>query len=234
MKPVNYIVSTKVLPDDLLRQLQLAGFEVTHRDFIQKMINLPPYLDKKNIYPTIVITSKTGVEAFVTIANELSLNLTDCVIFCLEGATLKLVQNFNLNVIGTAKDASSLAELIGSKLVVGTSLTYVCGNLRREELPAKLRLKGICVDEIVGYKTIFTSSKLNTPCGGVLFFSPSAIDSFILSNNVNGVDAFCLGNTTATHAEQYGFASIQIAKHHTLQSLIEEVIKHYKQLPFDD
>ena len=61
---------------------------------------------------------------------------------------------------------------------------------------------------------------------GIVFLSPSAVQSFVEKNNMPKSVAFCIGNTTANEARKH-FESIEVAKELTMDSVIEKVTKYY-------
>src|SRR5258706_481721 len=134
-------------------------------------------------------------------------------------------------------DSSSLADVIMQDSPI-KSVTYICSNIRRDELSSKLRTKGVEVKEIVGYHTQPTPVKINEQYQGVLFFSPSGIDSFLQLNLASpsplervGVRSFCIGETTAAHAISKGFKDVQVAEHATPESVIQKVIQYFIKNP---
>jgi len=62
---------------------------------------------------------------------------------------------------------------------------------------------------------------------GVLFFSPSAIESYLQKNTADKV-AFCIGASTKKEAYKY-FEKVEIAQIPTVESVIELVNLHYVQ-----
>lgn len=223
MKTKLNLVSTKNLSPELLQGMELAGIQVTHHDFIQKAICIPDKLDRNSIHPVVVLTSKTGAQAWVEIVNQLGLDITQCAVYCLASGTTILANQPGVNIKGLGQDASSLADIIlNDKLITGVS--YICGNLRRDELPEKLIQNGIKVQEIIAYKTILTPLEIRVDYYGVLFFSPSGIDSYLQLNKNTTCTAFCIGGTTASYAQAVGFSKIQIADTPTPESLVRKAI----------
>ena len=61
---------------------------------------------------------------------------------------------------------------------------------------------------------------------GVMFYSPSTVESYMLKNNPDKV-AYCIGETTAAEAKRY-FDKVRVAKIPTVESLVELVNADYK------
>jgi len=205
--------------------MESLDLRVTQTDFIKKTIHIPKEISALSINPVIVFTSKTAVDAWIQISNSLPKEVSKFPIYCLALATKTKATEHGLNIVGVAPDASSLADLILENKSI-TSVTFVCGNLRRNDFPDKLRSNGIEILEIEAYKTELTPMKVIQPYDGVLFFSPSAIDSF-LSTNLKSEVAFCVGKTTADHARLLGFSEIYAAESPSPESLVQIVIRYF-------
>lgn len=228
MKKELHIVSTKILEESLALQLMDHGMKVTQSDFIKKTIQIPENIGSISINPAIVLTSKTAVEAWMEIAKVVPKEVLKFPVHCLESATQYKAREYGLKIAGVAKDARSLAALILDDKAI-SAITFICGNLRRDELPELLKKGNVQVLEIEAYQTEPISIKIEKPYHGVLFFSPSAINSFLSLNDIDSSVAFCLGETTADQARAVGFSEIQLAATHTPESLIQTVINFYKQ-----
>ncbi|MCI0617805.1 uroporphyrinogen-III synthase, partial [bacterium] len=181
MKTPYHIVSTKVLRPELVQQLEATGALVTQHNFINTRIDLPGNLSKESIQDVIVLTSKTAVEALIRIADSLQLNMNKNRIYCLSEGTKKLILSKGLTVAGAATNSSLLADQV---LKDGNirSVTHLCGNLRRDNLPDQLKYAGIKVHEVIAYKTELSPIAIKKPSDAVLFFSPSAVESYLSEN----------------------------------------------------
>ena len=62
---------------------------------------------------------------------------------------------------------------------------------------------------------------------GVLFYSPSAIQSYLQKNSSDKI-AFCIGPSTAKEAKKF-FEKVEVAQLPTVESVIELVNLHYVQ-----
>ena len=84
------------------------------------------------------------------------------------------------------------------------NIVFFSGDQRRDELPEKLKKNHIEVEEIVVYKTIETPEPISKSYNAILFFSPSAVQSFFSKNTINdSTQIFAIGSTTARAAEPY-------------------------------
>lgn len=223
------LVSTKRLTPEGAEQLDRAGFSIIQHDFIQQLIRIPDHLEPNQFQENVVLTSKTAVKSWILIAEKFKLDLSKYAVFCTDQATQREALGHQLQIKGAARDASSLADVIAEDHSI-KSITFVCSDLRRDDLPAKLKTKDIAVQEIVGYQTQLTPVRVDETYHGVLFFSPSGVDSFLSLNEAAPV-CFCIGKTTAEHASKKGFIHVQSAEVATPESLINKVIQYYFKNP---
>jgi uroporphyrinogen-III synthase len=173
---------------------------------------------------TVVFTSMNAVEA---VKNYLS-KKPEWDIFSIGQTSKKLIADFfgKENIIATANDASGLADTIIEKEI--KELVFFCGDQRRDELPVKLKAKNINVEEVVVYSTIATVEKVSKRYDGILFFSPSAVESFF---SVNEVDSntilFAIGNTTSETINQKVQNKIIIAEHPGKEALVKKMLDYF-------
>ena len=174
----------------------------------------------------VIFTSMNAVEA---VAEFLFDEQPAWSIFCIGNNTRQLVQKYfgEEYIAGFAQDASALAELIIAGGDVETAV-FFCGDKRRDELPEKLRENNIELNEIVVYETNAIHQKMSKEYHGILFFSPSAVDSFFAANKVNsGTVLFAIGNTTASAIKKFTGNKIIIAEEAGKQNLVEKMVEYF-------
>lgn len=227
MKTDIHIVSTKVLTPECAAKLADNGIHLTQYNFISTKINLPTELHRQKLFPVVVITSVTGVLAWVMILEQLTLLKESFPVYCLANATRKAAVKAGLPIILSAENASQLAnEILRDRSI--TSINFVCSNIRRSELPDRLRRHGVRVHEIQAYQTTLCPVVIKSLYQGVIFFSPSAIESFLSVNSSKDCVAFCIGQTTASSARDSGFTTICVAQKPTQESVIDLIHDFYK------
>ena len=148
-------------------------------------------------------------------------------IFCIGNTTFSLAKKYfgEENIKETASTASKLAEKIIPK-INEEEVVFFCGNLRRSELPDALRKKGIEVKEIIVYKTSLVPVSINKRYDAVLFFSPSAADSFFSRNSVpRNTALFVMGETTAVSIKKYSTNKIITSHEPDKNKLISQAIR---------
>ncbi len=167
-----------------------------------------------------IFTSKNAVKAVL----DSGISISNC--FCVGSTTKKLLEKNGQKVIETAQNATDLAKIIVKKYK-NEQFVFFCGNMRRNELPDLLNQNNIELKEEIVYKTHQNLKKFDRSFEGVLFFSPSAIQSYVTNNKINKSVAFCIGNTTASEAKKYTDDTI-IANKPTVENVIVQAVKYFK------
>jgi uroporphyrinogen-III synthase len=163
-----------------------------------------------------IFTSQNAVRAFINHNSNFHKKKElgrEC--FCV-GVKTKLLLEDN---------AAELGRFIAKNHKNGSFL-FFCGNRRNDDLPDILIKDKIHFEEIVVYKTELTPLHFSESFDGILFFSPSGVKSFILSNEVGNSTVFCIGNTTAEEAFLYT-DSIIVADIPVVEDLLKKVAVHY-------
>ena len=193
-------------------------------DFIKVRSNRIAPKVVKDVIQNVIITSKNGVEALLDNFTKEELNFKN--IFCVGRRTKKMIQQKIGPVNHTEKNAERLAEYL-SKEMKGDSVTYFCSDLRLDTLSKILTENKIEVNEVEAYKTMYSPELVSESIDGVMFYSPSAVNSYLQKNTTDKV-AFCIGASTAKEAQKY-FEKVEVAQIPTVESVIELVNLHYVQ-----
>ncbi|AOW20263.1 hydroxymethylbilane synthase [Urechidicola croceus] len=222
-KDIN-ILSTKQLATEQTDTFNNSiGFKMS--DFIAIRFNrLKPNI-VKNTIENVVITSQNGVEALLNNYSPIELDFTN--IYCVGRRTKRLIQKKIGKVTHSENSAKELADYIASTNQI-KEVTYFCGESRRDELKSILTQNKIKVNEVEAYRTILNERKFDDEFDGVLFYSPSGVESYIEDNKPNKAIAFCIGETTAKVARKY-FEKVEVAKLPTIESVIKLVNQYYEQ-----
>ncbi|MFC4722960.1 hydroxymethylbilane synthase [Geojedonia litorea] len=222
-KPKNTInvFSTKTLTNSQ-KQLFHNDVVVESSDFIQISLNrmTPSVLKPKP--DNVIITSQNAVEALLNNFSQEDLRFKN--IYCVGRRTKKRIEQKIGVVKHTENNAKKLADYL-VEFMDGTKVTYFCSDLRLDDLPTILSDNNIEVNEIIAYQTKYAPIKLEGSVEGVMFYSPSTVESYIKANKTNKI-AFCIGETTAKEAQKY-FEDVRVAKVPTVESVIELVNEHY-------
>jgi uroporphyrinogen-III synthase len=229
-----HILSTRPLSQELIAAAAEQNIVLDQISFIETTpVNDPAItneIKKVAAQPaTVLFTSMNAVQAVadaVTKGNE----KVSWTIYCIGNTTKKLAEEqFGADSIkGTADYAEQLADVVikeREKVV-----TFFCGNIRRDVLPNKLRAAGIQVNEIVVYQTVETPQKISRQYDAVLFYSPSAVDSYFSVNPVSeSTHYFAIGTTTASAIQQYTTQNVIVADKPGKEELAQQAIAHFSQ-----
>ncbi|WP_130734778.1 uroporphyrinogen-III synthase [Flavobacterium sp. J27] len=219
------ILSTKELNKKQVALLDQKKFALIHANFI-KIKWLKFVANKSN--ECLIFTSKNAVKGVLKSNDIKTIKEKDC--FCVGEKTKMFLEKNGFTVVTHQKDANTLAETICKEYFQKT-FTFFSGTLRKDILPKKLAAKKIHLDEISVYKTLSQSKKIILETVAILFFSPSAVASYLETNTLTNQVCFCIGHTTAQAIGEYTNSQktnqIVIASEPTIESVIEEVIKYY-------
>jgi uroporphyrinogen-III synthase len=224
------ILSTKKLKTDVLAQARKKGMVVIDEDFIAITYVVGPEIAKEllSIKEHIVFTSQHAVQGLIRNMEVQPISLAGKKIFCLEKETLRATDDLkDIFIAGTAADAAALALTILEKKEV-RELSFICGSLRRDELPSKLKEAGVNVQEIEVYRTELKAHLVKEAYAGVLFFSPSGAESFFQANVLTkDLPCFCIGNTTAAAVALHTTNPIIIAGETSQESLLASAEQYF-------
>lgn len=215
------IYSTKKLTDD---QLLLFHNDVVadSNDAIKISLNRIAKSVVKNNIENVIITSKNAVESLLNSFSADQLQFKN--IYCVGRRTKRLVENRIGKVTHTEANAKKLANYLVENLNQ-KEVTYFCSDLRLDDLPNTLTQNNFTVNEVEAYQTRYDADKVEANLDGIMFYSPSTVESYLKQNKANGI-AFCIGETTAKAAKQH-FEDVRVAKVPTVESVIELVNEHY-------
>lgn len=217
LKEIN-ILSTKALSLAEIQFLLDANIAVDSVDFIS--IN-PKKFTLETVHDNLIFTSQNAVRSVLQHPEWERLKSKNA--FAVGIKTKNLLTANGFNVIAYTGYAADLAEIIS--LVYGKeSYTFFCGNLRRDVLPNTLKENGVQVNEIEVYETKLTPKKNTKKVDGILFFSPSAVESYLKTNTLKNEICFCIGETTA---KALAYKNTITAAHPTVELLLQEVVTHF-------
>ena len=223
MSNLTNIISTKELSDDLLNKLDPCLYNTIHNNYIT---TTPIPFNKTEILNSSkhwIVTSKNSLHILLTTYSKEELNETQ--FYCVGDKTAKLITDNKLNLITTATSSANLAHDIVEKYN-HFNFTFICGEMRRNELDRILKSRKIQLNEFNIYSTTLSPIEVKRSVDGILFFSPSAITSYTSTNTITSETLFCIGETTATEAKKHS-TNIIIAESQTLESVIESVKNYY-------
>jgi uroporphyrinogen-III synthase len=177
---------------------------------------------------SVVFTSMNAVDTVAAYMNGQTPNWN---IFCIGNTTRQLATRYfgeqSIHTVGN--NASELADkLISNKNI--KQVVFFCGDQRREELPGKLRQNGITVQEVIVYHTLNTPHRIEKPYDGILFFSPSAVQSFFYVNAIlPSTILFAIGQTTADAIKSFTDNLIIESERPGKEELVKRMFQFFKK-----
>jgi uroporphyrinogen-III synthase len=235
--PVIRILSTRPLATTLIDEGAARGIVIDALPFIKtgpvtgETLALP--IKELSTQPlTAVFTSMNAVDAVTAHLEGLPIPPWD--IFCISAATRRRVRDYfgEEHIAGTADDASALAgTLIRSISTKKTNseVFFFCGDQRRDELPDRLRQASIKINEIIVYHTLPTPHTIQTAYDGIIFFSPSAVQSFFSVNTIPASTLlFAIGATTAAAIKTQSPNKIIVGVTPDKETLVRQAIDYFQ------
>ena len=218
------ILSSKTLSTEQRQVFLDANFDLLEQDFIEIKNNL---FELNKINDNLIFSSQNAVLSLMEQTGWEVLKTKP--VFCVGIKTKELLEQNGFTVDVYLDYASELAEII-TLIYNKESYTFLSGNLRKETLPEALKSAGITFNEIEVYETKLAPFKISEQekFDGILFFSPSGVESYLTNNKIKNEICFCVGNTTAKALEVNKIKNIVIAETPTIEEVIEEVIEYYK------
>jgi len=214
------IIATKKLSTIQKQELLKANIGVIEADFIETQ-NKP--FELKDLNDNLIFTSQNAVHSVLSNPNSEKLKSKN--VFCVGLKTKILLSENGFNVIAYTGYAADLAEII-TLIYRNESYTFFSGNLRRETLPKALQDAEVKMNEIQVYDTSLKPQKISTAADGILFFSPSGVESYLKENTIKKETCFCIGETTAEALHKIT-KNIIIADQPTVEDVIEDVITEF-------
>ncbi len=197
---------------------------ITMSDFITIHYNrIKPAIVKKNIN-NVIFTNQSAVESVLNSFDKSELDFSN--IYCVGRRNKRLIERNIGKVTHVENSVEKLANYL-IKNLKPKEVTFFCGNKEEDELTKILGKNNIQVKEIESYKMNFSPNIIDSKYKGILFFSPSAVESYITKNKADDQIAFCIGETTARKAKKY-FKNISIAEMPTVESILKSVNELYK------
>jgi uroporphyrinogen-III synthase len=215
------ILSTKTL-SSVQRQVFLdADFDILEQDFIEIENN---NFELKNINENLIFSSQNAVLSLLEQQDWEKFKTKNT--FCVGIKTKELLEQNGFTVSVYMDYASELAEII-TLIYNKESFTFFSGNLRKETLPKALKEAKINFNEIEVYQTKLAPFKISKEekFDGILFFSPSGVESFLKDNKIKNETCFCIGETTAGSLNKIT-KNIIVAEMPTIEDVIELAISH--------
>ncbi len=217
------ILSTKLLRQDVFSLPPYSGVILEECSFVQIDLNeniILPSAQKVNA----IVTSANALKALKSISGQLPAFDT---VYCIAGRTEALVKEYlnPVNIVARPY-ASGLLEVM---IIVQHTypLWFFRGNKALPTIPEGLQNAGIPFEAIEVYQNTATPLVLNKDFDAILFFSPSAVESFLQNNYIHdNTITFAIGKTTAKALKPFA-KKVVISKEPTEESVIKAVLEYF-------
>lgn len=224
MKNPIHLISTRKLQAENKEKLEKLRFTIEDSDFVEIRYTLDANKQRilrENTSP-LVLTSGHAIRAIEQIIPELKQKEA----FAILGATASEAEKLGFTLIGTARDAGNLAEIIANS--EPESVLHLTSNIRRSELARWLAEVHVGMQILEVYEKIPNPRKVEE-YNAILFWSPSQVDTFLTKNSIpENVPTFAIGQTTANHLEKLGHKNIITTPESSEESMIETVIRYFQ------
>ena len=217
------ILSTKKLSENQKQLVLSANFYLIEDDFIN-VVN--KYFEVDYLNDFLIFTSQNAVESVLQNEKIAEIKTRKC--FCVGEKTKALLEQNGFEVVVSSEYASELASIICNQYFK-SSFTFFCGNLRRDILPDSLKLAEVIFEEVEVYETVLTPHKADDNLNGILFFSPSGVQSYLKANVLQDEICFCIGGTTAKGLRSIT-QKVVVTNQPTIESTILKSIEFYSRM----
>ena len=214
------IVSTKILTE--AQQSVLLGLDIQLIEHNFVSVNLLP-IKLTLPYNLLIFTSQNAVRS--VLQHPLATTLKDCVVLCVGKRTAQLLEKSGFTVCCSFHYATDLTKYLSANLKEFENMTHIAffaGTHRLETLPQFFAKYLPNVEEITAYQTELTPITIHKKVDGILFFSPSGVESYRSCNPAGKEKVFCIGDTTAEAAQRY-WKDVVIAEKPTIDSVLAQV-----------
>jgi len=185
----------------------------------------------KQIDDRVIITSQNAVQSLTDSVSGSDLNFDQ--VYCVGRRTKRLIEKNLGKVKHFTSSAEKLATYLNTEFTEPTSFTFFCGDRRRDELPELLKSHGHQVNEIMTYQTLLSPDALDNRYDGILFYSPSGVESYLTKNKPRNEVAFCIGSTTAEAAKK-SFKMVLEAKSPSVEAVLQVVNDYFNKNSEDE
>lgn len=173
-----------------------------------------------------IFTSQNAVKAFLAHSYESNKKVETVISFCVGEKTKELAASFSDETL-VEQSAEELAEVI-TKYHKSKSFLFISGKQRLDTLPKILTENNIRHKEVHVYETLLTPKKIDRTFDGIMFFSPSGVNSHFQKNtpDTNSL-AFCIGPTTEKAVKKHISKTI-LANKPSIENVLVQAIKQFR------
>tara|TARA_A200000159_G_scaffold162076_2_gene185186 strand:+ start:250 stop:909 length:660 start_codon:yes stop_codon:yes gene_type:complete len=215
------LLATKILAPDFKDRLIQQDFSIVEFPFVT-IIPLPfpeVFLEKH-----IILTSQNATQ-FLLAQDNISELCSRSFFYCVGEGSAQLLRGHHATVVEVYPSASELADRI-TKQHSNKPFSYCCGKRRLPILENRLEEAKVSLRIHEVYQSKLNSKPMGLKPDGILFYSPSAVDSYVQENEIQESHCFCIGPTTAQKVHPHSL-NYSVAKQPNNNSIYVEIMQHY-------
>ena len=221
MKGYKSILSTRILEATLLQEAEENGVKIDCIPFIdiqyKSITDIHQQLSQLSPRDIFIFTSQHAVNAAFEIVKDLN-NAT----YCISGATRQALEQSLLTIEASADYAADLVKLM--EMDENRNYILFCGNKRMPTIPRFLQQQGLHLLEVICYDNFASPHKVLPFYEGVMFYSPSGVESyFTLNQAAQHQKYYCIGTTTANAVGKYSKGNIIVAEKPGIPEMIQKI-----------
>jgi uroporphyrinogen-III synthase len=215
------ILSTKVLTWEQKAMVLHPKISLIEFPFIQiKPIHFEWPKTRANVW---IFTSANAVEAVLNQVNDDQKEFP--IVWCVGEKTKAKLEALNFKVKVYFNYAKQLNDYI-LKNFKNNIFIWFRGNVTTGHLTQNFN-QNIHWSEVIVYENESNPTQISVPYDAVLFFSPSAVESFLQNNSLKGKVCFCIGETTLAKVSETASNNVILPKNPTIENVLLEVKKYY-------
>lgn len=226
------ILITRKLSKTEMKIFPIPIFEIVSIPFIETAYHIS---DKQRVLELLkqpihtIITSQNGVVSLLKNFGKEIVAQATWKIYCIGFATQEKIKTYftKSTIVDTGKDINTLSD----KMILSDNdkFYFLGSSIRQQYWIDKLKQNHKQVQEYWVYDTLLKSKKIDcNDYQAIVFFSPSAVDSFFLLNFIpQHIIFFAIGNTTAKAIQKYGKSDVIISSKPTLENLFIDIQKYF-------
>jgi uroporphyrinogen-III synthase len=220
------VLSTRTILQEDISRAKSLGLDIRCTDLTEI---IPVEFDLP-YRPTdaIVFTSANAVRYFLAkpAADEY---IKQKKIYALNGKTADELLKHRLQIIWAGENAAQLSETVIQSGAV-SSVQHICGDLVLDTVSVKMKEAHIAYTPLVVYRTALQKVSLKEDFDGVMFYSPSGVESFFAANELSDKSVVCcIGDTTAEAVKRSAPNSkIIISPLASLAAMIDAIANYFQ------
>tara|TARA_B100001093_G_scaffold88204_1_gene80210 strand:- start:155 stop:823 length:669 start_codon:yes stop_codon:yes gene_type:complete len=171
-----------------------------------------------------IFTSKNAVDAVYSSNEKLKYNKIPH--YCVGEKTKSALVKNGQKVIKMSNNSLKLANYLINNHK-NEKYVFCRGSIINKDFSNFFYTNKMNLNEIPVYKTELVPKKIDCILDGIMFFSPSAIKSFMKNNKLNSSECFCIGETTSAFAKKFS-SKIHYANVPSVENVINQTINFFK------